>query len=78
MAATRRGFLAYCAAAAVVAARPAWAEDIAAPAAPAKPDVAEFDQVWDLVRDRFFNPLLHGVDWPAMRDKYRPQAEAAR
>ena len=78
MAATRREFLAYCAAAAVAANRPAWAEDIAAPAAPAKPDVAGFDQVWDLVRDRFYDPRLHGVDWPAMRDKYRPQAEAAR
>ncbi len=77
MAATRREFLAYVAAAAVAANRPAWAEDIAAPAA-AKPDVAGFDQVWDLVRDRFYDPRLHGVDWPAMRDKYRPQAEAAR
>ena len=30
------------------------------------------------MRDRFYDPRLHGVDWPAMRDKYRPQAKAAR
>jgi carboxyl-terminal processing protease len=78
MAATRRDFLAYAAATAVVATRPAWAEDVAAPPTPPTPDIAAFDHVWELVRDRFYDPRLHGVDWSAMRDKYRPHAQAAQ
>ncbi|MGO9423683.1 S41 family peptidase [Roseiarcus sp.] len=81
MTATRRDFIA-AVAAAVVAARPAGAEETpapsAAPPAPAGPDVAAFDQVWELVRNRFYDPGLHGVDWSKMRDRYRPQAAEAR
>ncbi|HZZ59621.1 MAG TPA: S41 family peptidase [Roseiarcus sp.] len=40
-------------------------------------DRSAFDQVWELVRDRFYDPRLNGLDWPAKRDRYRPQAEAA-
>ena len=29
------------------------------------------------MRDRFYDPKLKGLDWPAMRDRFRPQAEAA-
>ena len=38
---------------------------------------AAFDQVWELVRDHFYDPRLHGLDWEAMRTRHRPQAEAA-
>lgn len=31
-----------------------------------------FDEAWRLERDYFYDPGMHGVDWPAMRDKYRP------
>jgi carboxyl-terminal processing protease len=43
-----------------------------------EPDASAFDRVWELVRDRFYDPRLNGLDWPAVREKYRPQAEAAR
>jgi carboxyl-terminal processing protease len=38
---------------------------------------AGFDEAWETVRDRFYDPRLHGVDWPAMRTRYRPQAAGA-
>ncbi len=76
MATTRRDFLAFAASAAVVGARPAGAEDSPTPPAP-KPNPAAFDQVWELVRDRFYDPRLHGLDWRAVGDRFRPQAAAA-
>lgn len=36
-----------------------------------------FDTVWDTVRRRYYDPNLHGVDWRAARETYRPQAQAA-
>lgn len=31
-----------------------------------------FDDAWRLERDYFYDPGMHGVDWKAMRAKYRP------
>lgn len=31
-----------------------------------------FDHAWRQVRAKFYEPELHGVDWPRMRDEYRP------
>ena len=31
-----------------------------------------FDEVWRINRDFFYDPGMHGADWPAMRKKYRP------
>lgn len=42
-----------------------------------KPDIAVFDQVWDLVNRHFYDPQFRGQDWTALRDRYRPLAEAA-
>jgi carboxyl-terminal processing protease len=42
-----------------------------------KPDVAVFDQVWRLVDQHFYDRDFRGVDWKALRDRYRPLAEAA-
>jgi tricorn protease len=28
------------------------------------------DEGWRIMRDRFYDPDMHGVDWPAMRKKY--------
>jgi carboxyl-terminal processing protease len=42
-----------------------------------KPDIAVFDQVWRLVDQHFYDRDFRGVDWKAMRDRYRPLAEAA-
>jgi carboxyl-terminal processing protease len=78
MAATRREFIAYAATAAVVAARPAGAEEPPATFSPVRPDSAAFDKVWELVRDRFYDPRLRGVDWPAMGDRFRAEAAGAR
>ncbi|MGE0479422.1 MAG: S41 family peptidase [Phycisphaerae bacterium] len=39
--------------------------------------VASFDKVWELVRDRHWDPALGGLDWNAVRDELRPQAENA-
>jgi carboxyl-terminal processing protease len=36
-----------------------------------------FDTVWDTVRRRYYDPDLHGVDWRAARETYRPEALAA-
>jgi tricorn protease len=31
-----------------------------------------FDEAWRINRDFFYDPGMHGADWPAMREKYRP------
>lgn len=31
-----------------------------------------FDQSWRLMRDSFYDPKLHGVDWNGIRARYRP------
>ena len=37
-----------------------------------------FDEVWEQVRARYFDPALGGVDWPALRREMRPLAAEAR
>ena len=76
---TRRNVLALVAGAAASGALPAGAQtggeldDLRA-----GPNSADFDQVWELARDRFYDPTLHGLDWQAVKARYRPQAIAAR
>jgi carboxyl-terminal processing protease len=36
-----------------------------------------FDEVWETVRDRFYDRDLHGLDWPAVRRRYQPLADSA-
>ena len=31
-----------------------------------------FDEAWRLERDYFYDPHMHGLDWPAIKAKYRP------
>jgi tricorn protease len=31
-----------------------------------------FNECWRLMRDNFYDPNLHGVDWPAIRARYEP------
>jgi carboxyl-terminal processing protease len=38
---------------------------------------ATFEEVWRTVRDRFYDPRLHGLDWSAVRDHYLPDATRA-
>ncbi len=36
-----------------------------------------YDAAWQLVNDKYFDPQFRGVDWAAMRTKYRATAAAA-
>jgi tricorn protease len=36
-----------------------------------------FNEAWRLLLNGFYDPDLHGVDWPAVREKYEPLALAA-
>jgi carboxyl-terminal processing protease len=40
--------------------------------------LADFDAAWKLVNDTHFDPEFNGVDWGAMRERYRPQAASAK
>jgi carboxyl-terminal processing protease len=78
MKATRRELLALAAGAAALAACPAGAQSSSeSEGLQAAVNSADFDQVWELVRDRFYDPSLHGIDWQGARTSYRPQAIAA-
>ena len=78
MKATRREILAL-AAVGALSAWPANAETTSQPdAAPAGSNQEDFDQVWELVRDRFYDPHLNGLDWQDERARFRPQAASAR
>ena len=39
--------------------------------------LAVFDEVWQSVRDYFYDPTLRHLDWAAIRDRYRPLVAAA-
>jgi carboxyl-terminal processing protease len=42
-----------------------------------KADLAVFDEVWGIVNQSFYDPKFQGVDWAAVRERYRPLAAAA-
>ena len=77
MKATRRGILAL----AATAAFGPWPASAQAPSepdkAPTESNQADFDQVWELVRDRFYDPHLNGLDWQEERARVRPQVASA-
>ena len=77
MKATRREILAL-AAIGALGRWPASAETASQPAeAPAGSNQADFDQVWELVRDRFYDPNVNGLDWQEQRARFRPEAASA-
>jgi carboxyl-terminal processing protease len=39
--------------------------------------LAVFDDVWETIRDRYYDPSFHGLDWQAQRATFRPQVAAA-
>src|ERR1051325_323586 len=36
-----------------------------------------FDEVWEQVSERYFDPSFHGVDWTSLRAELRPRAAEA-
>lgn len=48
-----------------------------ASAATSEGRLAIFDDVWLTVRERYYDPTLHGLDWSALRAEFRPRATAA-
>lgn len=36
----------------------------------------KFDECWRLLRDNFYDPAMHGVDWEGVRGQYRERAAA--
>src|SRR2546430_682380 len=36
-----------------------------------------FEKLWETVNEKYFDPQFNGVNWAQMKDKYRPQVEAA-
>jgi len=40
--------------------------------------LAVFDDAWETVRDRYYDPTFHGLDWQAARAKFRPLAAEAQ
>lgn len=43
-----------------------------------QPQDKVFAQVWQTVNNNFYDAKFNGVDWKAMREKYKPQAERAK
>lgn len=41
-------------------------------------ETAAYEEVWRLVRERFYDPKLKGLDWQAMGDKHRAAYAAAK
>ena len=58
-------------------AQPREAEGLDAPR-PVAADDTTFEDVWRTVRDRFYDPRLHGLDWSAVRERYRVDAAQAK
>jgi len=57
---------------------PAHSQPVAQPGASSvEAGRSTFDEVWETVRDRFYDRDLHGLDWPAMRRRYQPLAASA-
>jgi len=77
MKATRREVVALVAGAAAFGAWPARAQSSSESGLRESANGADFQQVWELVRDRFYDPKLNGLDWDAARTRYRAQAIAA-
>src|SRR5215204_958637 len=39
--------------------------------------LAVFDDVWETIQDRYYDPKFHGIDWHAKRETFRPVAARA-
>ena len=74
---SRRRFLRLAGAAAAAAASPralyAGQQDAGVPVGfhAGSANATAFDEVWETVRDRFYDPQLHGLNWTAIRELTR-------
>jgi carboxyl-terminal processing protease len=50
---------------------------LAVPLAPVDDPEAILEEAWVAVRDNFYDRNLHGLDWAATLEKYRPEARAS-
>ncbi len=39
--------------------------------------LAVFDDVWETIQERYYDPKFHGIDWQAKRATFRPAAARA-
>ena len=39
--------------------------------------LAVFDDVWETIQERYYDPALNGIDWQAKRNAFRPAAAKA-
>src|SRR5947207_7961845 len=39
--------------------------------------LAVFDDVWETISERYYDPKFHGIDWQAKRNVFRPAAARA-
>jgi carboxyl-terminal processing protease len=35
-----------------------------------------FEEVWGTINEKYYDPALHGVDWKAVHDRYRPRVDS--
>ncbi|MBA3805177.1 MAG: hypothetical protein H0X14_05630, partial [Acidobacteria bacterium] len=40
--------------------------------------LAVFDDAWETIHERYYDPSFHGIDWRARREEFRPLAAEAR
>lgn len=40
-----------------------------------KDRVEVFDDVWEIVNEKYYDPAFNGVNWRAVRERYRPQVD---
>src|SRR5215211_2430160 len=75
---TLRTALALCALGCLLLLAPAGAARRAEYASTPEGRLRIFDEVWEQVRERYFDPSFHGVDWGSLREELRPRAAEAR
>ncbi len=77
-----RAVLVWCVLVCLLAPLPAGAygrgDDVSISTATREGRLRVFEEVWEQVRVRYYDPSLHGVDWRALGETFRPLAAEAR